>query len=272
MKAILIILSALSFLGLITYSVKKNADTNAPPQAAVSDEQSNLLPKGKMPVLVELFTSEGCSSCPPADRVLAQLDKDQPNSDAEIVTLSLHVDYWNNIGWKDPFSSPLYSQRQTIYAQKFGGGSIYTPQMVVDGIRQFVGSNTDEASKAISESVKSPKAKIGLDLTEDKLKVNVSEIPSHEDASVFLAVAEDNLSTKVGGGENGGRTLEHTSVARWLQPIGKILPADNKFETETVVQFQPDWKRENLKLVVFVQENQSRKILGTNLVKIGDKK
>ncbi|MGI8467976.1 MAG: DUF1223 domain-containing protein [Pyrinomonadaceae bacterium] len=271
MKIILLALAALSFLGLITYSVQKNAVSNEPQKIAV-DETAKIFPaKGKTPVLVELFTSEGCSSCPPADRVLSELDKDQPTAGAEIITLSLHVDYWNNLGWKDRFSSPLYSQRQTIYGQKFKLDSIYTPQMIVDGEKQFVGSSLDEASKAVGESAKTPKAKIELVRDEDKLKVIVSDIPAHEDASVFLAIAEDDLSTKVGGGENGGRTLQHTSVARDLKPLGRILPADNNFQTETMLQFQPDWKKENLKLIVFLQENQSRKILGVNKILL-DKK
>ncbi len=110
--------------------------------------------KRKSPVLVELFTSEGCSSCPPADRVLAQLETEQPNKNAEIITLALHVDYWDNLGWKDKFSSALYSQRQSVYGQALKLNQVYTPQMVVDGQKQFVGSNLSEANKAITESAK----------------------------------------------------------------------------------------------------------------------
>ncbi|MGI9036195.1 MAG: DUF1223 domain-containing protein [Pyrinomonadaceae bacterium] len=267
MKIILILASVLSFLGLITYSVQKNAVSNEPQKVSVNEQREVSPAKAKTPVLVELFTSEGCSSCPPADRVLSQFDKTQPNPNAEIITLSLHVDYWNNLGWSDPFSSPLFSQRQEIYGQKFKIGSIYTPQMVVDGTRQFVGSDTAEASKAISESAKLPKAKVNLSVSGDELKVGVSEIPAHADASIFLAIAEDNLSTKVGGGENGGSTLQHTSVVRQLIPVGRVLSTDNDFETETALQIQPEWKRENLKFVVFVQENQSRRILGANFLK-----
>ncbi len=138
----------------------------------------------KVPVLVELFTSEGCSSCPPADRVLAQLEKERTTADAEIITLALHVDYWNYLGWKDEFSSSVYSQRQNGYAEKFNLDSIYTPQMVVDGQNQFVGSNLGTAQKAISEAAKSQKANIEIssvaDLKNPKLKVNISDLPAHD--------------------------------------------------------------------------------------------
>lgn len=255
MKGIFLSISVLVVCGfLAAYNFQKVAIANEPREVFQA--------KSRPAVLVELFTSEGCATCPPADRNLALLDKEQPNPDAEIITLALHVDYWNRLGWTDAFSSPLYSQRQQIYGTKFKIGQIYTPQMVVDGSSHFVGSNLGEAQKTISEAAKSPKANVELSSSEDKLKVKVSDIPKHESAAVFLAVAEDNISTDVKKGENGGRTLQHTSVVRELKPIGRILPHENEFEAEAVLQINPNWKRENLKTVVFVQENQSRKILG----------
>ena len=262
MKIIASLITVFSFLGLIICHAQISS-TERVSADNIANQQAKISPaKNKTPVLVELFTSEGCATCPPADRNLAVLDKEQPNPDAEIITLALHVDYWNRLGWKDEFSSPLYSQRQEIYGDKFKINSVYTPQMVVDGSKQFIGSNLSEARKVIAESAKAQKANVELSDAAGKLKVKISDIPKHEISAVFLAIAEDNLSTDVKKGENGGRTLQHSSVVRQLKPLGRILPPDNSFEIETVLETQSNWKKENLKVIVFVQENRSRKVLG----------
>ena len=254
-------LSVFNFLGCSLQNETATAQT-APTVEKQTDKKASI--KSKTLVLVELFTSEGCSSCPPADRVLAQLEKDKSNSDAEIITLALHVDYWNYLGWKDEFSSAAYSQRQNGYAEKFKLDSIYTPQMVVDGQTQFVGSNLDTANKAIDEAAKSIKSNIEISSANDKLKVKISEIPTHDDAYIWLAIAEDNLKTSVKRGENGGKTLEHVSVVRDLKLLGNLASADKTYETETALQFDPKWRKENLKFVVFVQGKDSRKVFGVN--------
>jgi hypothetical protein len=178
----------------------------------------------------------------------------------------LHVDYWNRLGWKDEFSSPLYSQRQSLYAQRFKQADVYTPQMIVDGSEQFSGNDSGKATKAIIDAAKSRKATLDLSVDGEKLKVKIFNLPEHENASVFLAIAEDNLATSVRRGENSGKTLEHVSVARELKSIGNLNAQDKSFETETTFQLQPNWKKENLKFVVFVQGNTNRKIYGAKRI------
>src|SRR6266852_1661761 len=124
-------------------------------------------------VLVELFTSEGCSSCPPADALLARLGKDQPIPGVEIIALEEHVDYWDRLGWKDPFSSTAFTARQQRYGDVFHNESIYTPQMVVDGRWEFVGTDTRRAGAAIIEGSRSPKASIGIKPAQAALSVRI---------------------------------------------------------------------------------------------------
>src|SRR5882724_13421492 len=119
-------------------------------------------PPAATPVLVELFTSEGCSSCPPADLLLQRLQKTQPLKGIQVISLSEHVDYWNQLGWTDPFSSSFFSERQRRYAETFRGDGVYTPQMVVDGRAQLVGSDSQTALRAIAEAAKARKASVVL--------------------------------------------------------------------------------------------------------------
>ncbi len=181
---------------------------------------------------------------------------------AEIITLAWHVDYWNYLGWKDEFSSHQFSKRQELYAKKFKIDSIYTPQMVVDGERQFGGNEKGKAVNSVMEAAKANKAKIEIVVHENVLKINISGISKVENATVFAAIAEDNLSTNVRRGENSGRVLEHTSVVRELKSVGSVNGSNSTFSAETRLDFQPNWKKENLKLIIFVQENETRKILG----------
>lgn len=226
-------------------------------------------PAEKTPVLVELFTSEGCSSCPPAERLLDQIEKDQPYQNIEVITLALHVDYWDRLGWKDSFSSALFTRRQDIYSQKFSISSTYTPQMVVDGTSHFIGSRSDRAAEAITDQAKVKKGDVVLSLENGRLSVRLSKIPKHEQATIFLAFAEDALITDVAKGENSGKRLEHTSVVRELRSLGVLPAGQNELNVEQPLQFQDEWKKENMKLIVFVQENASRKVIGVNRIRVG---
>ena len=216
------------------------------------------------PVIVELFTSEGCSSCPPADALLSQYVKSSPVPGVEVIALGEHVDYWNHGGWADPFSSALFSSRQSDYSNAFHLDSVYTPQMIVDGKAQFVGSDGDAAASAIRRAARMPKAKISVAKNGDgRLAVHVGHLPAsaqNDPAEVYLAVTEDGLSSSVGGGENAGRHLTHSAVVRELVPIGRI--SGSTFDAAPAVTIKPGWRRGHLHAVVFVQEQSSRRIVG----------
>ncbi len=238
------------------------------PSAQVNQTKSPTNSDKKAFVLLELFTSEGCPTCPPADANLAFLEKEQPFVQAEIITLALHVDYWNSLSWKDQYSSPMFSRRQQIYSLAMKIDSNYTPQMIVDGQTQFTGNNMAKAHKAILEAAKIQKAAIEIAPTADKYKIKISDIPTHGNATIFLAITEDNLPSSFKNGENLGKRPEHISVVRELKSLGFLTAEQKNLELETILQIQTAWKKENLKLVVFVQDNASRKILGVGRIEI----
>ena len=240
---------------------------------------------GKTAVLVELFTSEGCSSCPPADDLLARLEQTQPVAGAQIITLSEHVDYWNRLGWTDRYSSAEFSVRQSRYATAFDSEDVYTPQMVVDGRAEFVGSDASRAREAIAAALLTPKATVTVSrapapaavspATEIPLMIRVENLPAisaKDKAEVLLAIAESELRSDVSRGENSGRKLQHTSVTRKLSRIGSIDSSNGgAFDAQPLVRVEKAWKRENLKAVVFVQERASRRVIGVASLALGAK-
>jgi hypothetical protein len=213
-------------------------------------------------VVVELFTSEGCSSCPPADKLLTHLRQDLAAKNIQVVPLGFHVDYWNSLGWKDRFSSADYSHRQEQYARSLNVNGPYTPQMVVDGTQEFVGSNAGQAQRAISDAASQPEiAVIKLSAAgADQLSIDVKAPTAAGDAAVLLAITEDNLSTNIGSGENNGRTLHHAAVVRELRSLGRLH--DGSFQASIPIKLEKDWKREDLRAVVFVQKGDAGKIQG----------
>ena len=221
----------------------------------------------RTPVIVELFTSEGCSSCPPADAELARLVREQPVADAEVIPLALHVDYWNNIGWKDPFSSAAFSVRQREYGQAFRLDSVYTPQMVVDGKTEFVGSDASRAADAIRRAASAPKASVAVAISEGAAKIRVDGA-SAKGADVMLAVTEDGLRSNVRAGENAGRHLSHVAVVRSLRRVGAV-DGQGAYEGSVPLSLGKDRKRGGLSAVVFVQARGARGIIGADRVTIG---
>jgi hypothetical protein len=225
----------------------------------------------KQPVVVELFTSEGCSSCPPADALLKLLSQQQPVAGAEIVALEEHVDYWNQLGWVDPFSSRDFSARQQDYATAFRNSGVYTPQMVVDGATEFVGSHRDDADAAIRRAAARRKIKVAISQTSDSGKspanfeIALHEIPSalrRENLQLWVAVTESGLATNVTAGENSGEKLQHADVVRSLQKIGGFQGGQSDAATEVSVQLKAAWKLPNLRVVAFVVDKVSHRIVG----------
>jgi hypothetical protein len=221
-----------------------------------------------IPVLIELFTSEGCEDCPPADKVLEQLIV-APPAGVEVIGLGEHVDYWDQLGWKDRFSSHALTARQGLYAARFANDSIYTPQMVVDGRSEFVGSDAGAARRAIAKAVAQSHGVIGIVTRDDRdpkrvaLQITITDLPKitrGDQADIIVAVTEDGLRTDVKRGENRGRTLTHAAVARYMATIGDTV-ADGPSSAAADVTLAPDWQRDRLKIIAFVQERKSRQIL-----------
>jgi len=214
------------------------------------------------PVVVELFTSEGCSSCPPADALLIKLSQQRTQSGIDLILLGEHVDYWNYLGWTDRFSSSQFSQRQSNYAKAFHTSGPYTPQMVIDGRAEFVGNDTERAHQEIAQQAKQPEsAKVALQWEGNRLHVSVQ---SADRGKVLLALTEDGLSTQVGSGENGGTTLHHAAVVRQLRDLGSL--DKGKFDSQVDVPAPGNWNPARLKVIVLAQDPQTLHILGASEV------
>ena len=194
----------------------------------------NVVAAERVPVLVELFTSEGCSSCPPADRLLERLDRESP-SRIDAIVLSEHVDYWNSLGWRDPFSSAAMTQRQRDYARRLGG-DVYTPEMVVDGARGFVGSNSSEALQALAEAADRTKAVIRVDVAPAGSKSRISvHLERPVAGTLFVALARDAMRSKVTAGENSGKNLTHVAVVYSLVRVGRMDGLERTVDVDQVV-------------------------------------
>lgn len=206
----------------------------------------------RAPVLIELFTSEGCSSCPPADRLLEQLD-------AHAIVLSEHVDYWNHDGWADPFSSAEFTARQEAYCRRLHPDGAYTPQMVVDGSVEFTGSNVTRAAHELALAKDRPRAGVHLERTNAGLQVRIEG--GHAGDSVLLAIADDSGESNVGAGENRGRKLHHVAILRSLHKIGKVERGGG-FQKELPLAEKTQTQR----LIVFVQQGSTGQISGAAIL------
>jgi hypothetical protein len=218
----------------------------------------------RVPVIVELFTSEGCSDCPPADALVRKLEETQPVPNVEIIVLSEHVDYWNHIGWTDRFSSKTFTERQQKYGDRFKLDSVYTPQMVVDGRTELNGADERRALKAIADAAKMEKTEITVNVAKSGpeayfVTYGVDEGTTARDAELTIAVTESGLETQVHNGENKGRTLYHTGVVRYTKqfPVSKLSVGG-----ALPLKLDPSWKEDNLRVVAYLQNKADNHILG----------
>ena len=220
----------------------------------------------RVPVLLELFTSEGCSSCPPADRLLEILDQKQPVVGADLIVLSEHVDYWNGEGWKDPFSSSQFTARQQDYTNKYNFDGVYTPQLVVDGRFGFVGSDGRAASSAIQKAIRERKIPIEIsnvtrdgDLIAAQIQLQADQSFRGGRAVLYVAIADNRVESHVARGENAGRLLAHVAVTRLLKQVGTVdLDSASSKDFSVSVPLAANGSR----IVAFIQDHKSGHVLG----------
>jgi hypothetical protein len=261
MKNVFLLTAAAAMVSLVAWKPTRASDVSARPSA---------------PVLVELFTSEGCSSCPPADALLQQLDRFQEVPGAQLIVLSEHVDYWNHIGWKDPYSSRFFSDRQSAYSDRFGLKSVYTPQMVVDGTTEFVGNSGSLAEQAIEKARDLRKVEVRISAVSRgnpgflQAHVEADALPESSPdrkAEIYVVVALNHAESQVAAGENKGRRLTHVAVVQSLTKLGTVERGTN-FAEDVRLKLDPKTDPANLRLIAFVQEPGQGKVLGATLQRV----
>lgn len=250
-------------LGLICISVSSYARSANDPGASPA------------PVLLELFTSEGCSSCPPADNFVRAVDAKQPYHGVQLIVLSEHVDYWDQDGWKDPFSSRSFTDRQTDYVRVFRLDTPYTPQMIVDGTTILKGSQQqfvqiiDKAGDQPKLPVRISSVVVGTPPDVVRAHVDVDGSAAKHPADIFFAVALDHAESQVLKGENSGKRLAYVAVVEEIKKVGKVNKGKNfSDDVELKLKSVPDPK--NLRLIAFAQEPGPGEVLGAAMAKPND--
>ncbi len=236
-----------------------------------------------VPVVVELFTSEGCSSCPPADDVLIRLDSPTAGRGGkqraplppgvEVITLGEHVDYWDQLGWERPLlPRRFFSARQQDYGQAFRVADVYTaPGGGANGEIQVLGSDMRAVQDAIRKAAADVRADVKIALASNQtVSIRVGKLPpgSHQ-AEILLAVTESGVDTGVTGGENTGRVLHHASVVRTLTSLGRLDPKrPGEYTADARISLRAEWNQQNVKIVLFVQDRTTKRILGAASLKL----
>jgi len=220
-------------------------------------------------VLVELFTSEGCSSCPPADALLRKINGVQTHTNELVVGISEHVTYWNQLGWVDPFSDQIYTQRQNEYGERFGLDSVYTPQVVVNGETQVLGSDGPAILKAVTKNDHPSTVMLKIDSVTRadpaKLAVtfSIDGLAGHG-VDVYAVITDDAATSSVARGENTGRTLQHVSVARSMSKVARVKDTTRmtiSLPVPGLIKGQPETGRH---LILFAQEGGVGKVLAVS--------
>jgi hypothetical protein len=237
------------------------------PQAAGAVDPDKSSPTN--PVLVELFTSEGCSSCPPADIFLQKLDASQPIPGAQLIVLSEHVTYWDHDGWKDSNSSQFLTDRQSSYEGALGEKTVFTPQLIVDGTQQMRLGNPQQIEDLLKKAAAAPKVPIRIgEVTADAgnpttLRAHIETDMNFEkhNADVYVAIALDHVESQVLRGENGGRHLVHVAVVQELTKVGK-LQKGKTFAQDVQLKLKSGTDPKNVRVVALIQESGPGKVLG----------
>ena len=212
----------------------------------------------KSPVVLELFTSQGCSSCPPADFILS---KYATENNGNVIPLAFHVDYWNRLGWKDPFSKAQYSERQREYAQKINSSSVYTPQLIINGKYELVGSKENEIAEIVAKESKINKLiKINIEsnVLKDnivKVKFNLSEIDSN--SLVNTALVKKKEITSIKKGENSGLKQTNNNIVFDF----KTMFSNNKNSFEQTFKFDKNWKSSDFLIVIYIQNKKTGNVI-----------
>jgi hypothetical protein len=260
-------LFAICILMIMPAAVSQDSRIENAPSAPISSSDLH-------PVLVELFTSEGCSSCPPADIILQRLDDYQPIAGAQLIVLSEHVTYWDHDGWKDPNSSPALTDRQSSYETALGEKESFTPQFIVDGNHEVHIEHIEQMEDVLKKAKDEPTIPIRIadvkvdpaDPTILRAHIDTGANSEKHAADVYVAVALNRVESQVLKGENGGKHLVHVAVVQQLTKIGK-LPKGKTFAQDVQLKLKPSTDLKNVRLVAFLQESGPGKMLGAALRK-----
>ncbi len=251
------------FSNVVVQPAAAGNTTTTPPASTMS-----------VPVLVELFTSEGCSSCPPADVILQRLDEFQPIPGAQLIVLSEHVTYWDHDGWRDPNSSPAFTERQSSYESTLGEKEPYTPQFVIDGAQSVSLEHPQSLEDALTKAKADPKAPLTISGVQidpaDPMTLHAHlEIAANFDkhsADIYVAVALNRVESQVLRGENGGKHLVHVAVVRQLSKVGK-LSRGKPLSADIRLRLKSDEQLKDVRIVAFAQESGPGKLVAATIWK-----